>query len=255
MEVTLLKGIFGSRKAVSALSLLALLSFWEVGSKTGILSPVFLPAPSGVILVLLDMIGSGELWPHLFFSLKRIFWGMLIGVGLGWIVGMATGLSPLIGAVLNPILACLYPIPKVAILPLLILYLGIGEASKVGVISIGVFFPVFINTRSGVKGVDSLWILAARSLGASTMSIWLKVVLPASLPYSLSGVRLGSGIALLLLVTSEMIGANSGIGYLILSSADLMLTDRLLAGILITSLLGLFFSYAVDLLEKRLLFN
>jgi len=247
-----LKTNLSSSFSISLLSILIALLSWEFLVRVGIIPALFLPPPSHVILALVEMVYSGELWPHLMASLKRIALGLFFGVSLGWITGIFTGILRPFESALGPILACIYPVPKIAILPLLILYLGLGESPKVCVIAIGVFFPIYINTKTGVKNIDEQLLLAARSLCKNKLSLILKVIIPASLPHFLSGLKLSTGISLLLLVTSEMIAANSGIGYMILRAADLMLTTKLIAGIVILSILGLIFSYAIELMGRLL---
>jgi NitT/TauT family transport system permease protein len=152
----------------------------------------------------------------------------------------------------NPLIAATYPIPKIALLPLMILWLGIGEAPKVAMIALGVFFPVVINAYAGVQGTDPLMVKAARSLGAGRWQVLLKVVLPSALPTILAGYRLGAGIALLLVVSAEMINATSGIGFLILHSGDLMLTAKLMVGLAVLSFLGLASTWGLRALEAWL---
>ena len=146
----------------------------------------------------------------------------------------------------------LYPIPKIALLPLFILWLGIGELSKVTIIALGVFFPVAMNTYSGVKNVDTLLIKVAVSFNASWWLTMKSVVLPSALPVIFAGLRLAAGTSLLLLVAAEMIAAQEGIGALILHYGDLMITDRLMAGVIVLSLLGLIFNLGLQWLEHKI---
>ena len=152
----------------------------------------------------------------------------------------------------TPIVNALYPIPKIALLPLFILWLGIGELSKVTIIALGVFFPVAMNTYSGVKNVDTLLIKVAVSFNASWWLTMKSVVLPSALPVIFAGLRLAAGTSLLLLVAAEMIAAQEGIGALILHYGDLMITDRLMAGVIVLSLLGLIFNLGLQWLEHKI---
>lgn len=162
------------------------------------------------------------------------------------------GTSRRLEAVGNPLIAATYPIPKIALLPLMILWLGIGEAPKVAMIALGVFFPVVINTYAGVRDTEPLMVKAATSLGAGRGQVIAKVLLPSALPMILAGYRLGAGIALLLVVSAEMINATTGIGFLILHSGDLMLTGKLMVGLVLLSLLGLGSTWALRALEAYL---
>jgi ABC-type nitrate/sulfonate/bicarbonate transport system permease component len=152
--------------------------------------------------------------------------------------------------VVQPIIAATFPIPKIALLPLLILWLGIGEASKVAVVALGVFFPMAINTYAGVRQADPLLIRAAVSFGAGRWSVIRKVILPSALPMVFAGLKLGAGTALLLLVAAEQIAADAGIGFLILQSGNLMETTQLMVGIVVLSLLGVASYWALGALER-----
>ncbi|PYN34164.1 MAG: ABC transporter permease [Candidatus Rokuibacteriota bacterium] len=184
------------------------------------------------------MLRSGELLTHVLTSLRRIVLGFGLGALGGVLVGLAVGFSSLAEAVGNPLIAATFPIPKIALLPLLILWLGIGEASKVAVIMLGVFFPMAINTYTGVRNADPLLIRAAVSFGAGRWSLIRKVMLPSALPMIFAGLRLGAGTSLLLLVAAEMIAANAGIGFLVLHAQNLMETTKLMVGIVLLSGLG-----------------
>lgn len=238
---------------VSAASIAALLALWESVCLAGVVSPLFLPAPSQILSSLWDMILGGEIGESLVASLYRIIVGFAVGGIFGLIVGLVTGTSALADRMANPIVNALYPIPKIALLPLFILWLGIGELSKVTIIALGVFFPIAMNTYSGVKNVDPLLIKVAVSFNAGWVYTMRCVVLPYALPMIFAGLRIAAGTALLLLVAAEMIAAEKGIGALILHYGDLMITDRLMAGVIVLSLLGLLFSLALERLEKYLI--
>lgn len=236
---------------VSAASLLALLALWEAVCRAGVVPPLFLPAPTRILSALAAMAAAGEITDSLAASLTRILLGFAAGSALGLAVGLAAGTSALADRIAMPIVNALYPIPKIALLPLFILWLGIGELSKVTIIAMGVFFPIAMNTYSGVKNVDPLLIKVAVSYRAGWLFTLRAVVLPCALPMIFAGCRIAAGTALLLLVAAEMIAAEKGIGALILHYGDLMMTDRLMAGVIVLSLLGLLFHMALALLEKR----
>ncbi|HXX39342.1 MAG TPA: ABC transporter permease [bacterium] len=236
-----------------ATSILALLVVWEIATWTRIVPPVFLPGPLTVARELGRMATTGELWHNLGLSLGRIVVGFVIGSAAGLLVGVLAGVSDSAEAIVDPLVAATYPIPKIALLPLLILWLGIGETSKVAVIAIGAFFPVAIGTMSAVREVDPLLVRAARSLGATPYHIVTKVRIPASLPVIFASLRLAAGMSLLLVVSAEMIAATAGIGYLILYAGDLLQTSRLLAGIAVLSILGLASTTGLQAMERRFL--
>ncbi len=236
---------------VSIVSILCLLAIWELICQSGVVSSLFLPAPTSIISALLQMIADGEIGVSLAASLYRILAGFFIGSLVGLAVGLVTGTSALMDKIGTPIVNAIYPIPKIALLPLFILWLGIGELSKVTIIALGVFFPVAMNTYSGVKNVDTLLLKVAASFNASWWMTMKSVVLPNALPMIFAGLRLAAGTSLLLLVAAEMIAAQVGIGALILHYGDLMITDRLMAGVIVLSLLGLVFNLILQFLERK----
>lgn len=238
---------------VSVLAIVTLLCIWEAICQNNLVSALFLPAPSQIIVSLFLMISDGEIGSSLAASLYRILMGFAVGSILGLAVGLVTGTSALADKIGNPIVNALYPIPKIALLPLFILWLGIGELSKITIIALGVFFPVAMNTYSGVKNVDPLLIKVAVSFNASWWKTMQSVVLPNALPMIFAGLRLAAGTSLLLLVAAEMIAAQEGIGALILHYGDLMITERLMAGVIVLSLLGLVFNLLLQWLEKKVI--
>lgn len=236
---------------VSVLAIIGVLILWELICRSGIVSSLFLPAPSQIISALITMLADGEIGVSLAASIYRILVGFVLGSLIGLAVGLVTGTSALADKIGSPIVNALYPIPKIALLPLFILWLGIGELSKVTIIALGVFFPVAMNTYSGVKNVDTLLIKVAVSFNASWWKTMKSVVLPNALPMIFAGLRLAAGTSLLLLVAAEMIAAQVGIGALILHYGDLMITDRLMAGVIVLSLLGLIFNLFLQWVEKK----
>lgn len=231
-----------------ALALLVVL--WELLTRAGRIPALFLPSPLGVLETGVEMLRSGELLAHLATSLRRLALGFGLGALGGAAVGLAVGFWSVAEAVGNPLIAATFPIPKIALLPLLILWLGIGEASKVAVITLGVFFPMAINTYTGVRGADPLLVRAAVSFGAGRWSLIRKVLLPSALPMIFAGLRLGAGTALLLLVAAEMIAAQRGIGFLILHAQNIMETTKLMVGIVLLSLLGVASHWLLVRLER-----
>jgi taurine transport system permease protein len=195
----------------------------------------------------------GTLWIHLSQSLGRILVGWVVGTLAGLGVGFAMGIWSLARAIGLPMVSGLFPIPKIALLPLFILWFGIGESSKVVTIALGVFFPTVIATYSSVDGVARNLIRMGQSFNLPWSAIVLKIVLPGAMPGILAGFRISASIALILLVSAEMIGAQYGIGAFILAAGNLMQTDQLLAGVVILSVLGLLVATGLGYLERRLL--
>ena len=235
------------------LAFAAILALWQAASSTGLLSAVVMPSPLAVAHALQDLANSGKLGLHLRESLLRIGLGWVIGTAAGLAVGLAMGIFALARAIGIPVTAALFPIPKIALLPLFILWFGIGEASKVATIALGVFFPTVISAYSAVDNVPRNLIRMAQSFGVPAPAIVAKIVLPGAMPGILAGFRISSSIALILVVAAEMIGAEYGIGAFILAAGNLMQTDQLVAGVVILSLLGLAISLVLGQIERRVL--
>lgn len=240
-------------KWVSIATVLFLFIIWELVSRSGFVSELFLPAPTSILLTGWEMLVSGELIMNGEASLIRIIIGFLIGSTAGIFLGLILGFSKLADAMGNPVIYALYPIPKLALLPLIVLWLGIGELSKVLIIALGVFFPVVINTYSGVKNLDPLLVKVAVSFKTTKFNIIRKVILPGAMPVIFAGLKLAAGTALLLLVAAEMIAAKEGIGAMILHYGDLMLTTKLMVGILTLSLMGIILNHFLQWVERRVI--
>lgn len=242
-----------TRKVAGALSLVALVLLWELASRMRWVSPVFAPSPAEVLLSLRGMTLSGELWEHVGASLARFLGGFAIGGSLGIAFGLMVGLFSLVRSPGATVVAALFPIPKIALLPLFILWFGIGESSKVATIAFGTFFPTVVATYGAVDNVDRTLVRMGRAFALSTPAIIMKIILPGALPGILSGLRIASSIGVVLLVAAEMIGADRGVGAFVLAAGNLMQSDRLLAGVLLLSAFGLAMSGLIGAGERRLL--
>lgn len=230
-----------------------LIAAWQVGSSTGFISELTLPSPAAILLALWDLIESGQLWLHLAASLKRLLLGWVIGVSAGLVAGFAIGTFSWARSPGIAFASALFPIPKIALLPLFIIWFGIGEPSKVATIAFGAFFPTVINAFGAVDNVPRSLIRMGQSFGLPRRSILAKIVFPGALPAILSGFRISASIAIILLVAAEMIGAQYGIGALVLAAGNLYQTDRLLAGVLVLSLMGLVVAFLLTRTERWLL--
>ncbi len=235
------------------LGTVGLLIIWETIVRIGVVTTEYLPAPTAIVTVGWTMLLAGEIHGNVLASLGRILAGFVIGVLAGVTLGLLLGFFRWIDAVFMPIVYSFYPIPKIALLPLFILWLGIGEAPKITLIAIGVFFPVVINTYSGVKNVDRSLIKAAVTFGAKPLNIIRKVIFPASLPTILAGIKVAAGYSMVLLVTAEMIAAEKGIGSMIMHFGNLMMPTNLMVGVVILSVLGLTINRLLELAERKLL--
>jgi NitT/TauT family transport system permease protein len=234
-------------------ALALVIGLWQLAGSTGFVNPLFLPAPSAIAVALYKLAVSGALWQHVSYSVMRIGTGWILGTVAGVIVGFAIGLSSLARGVGITFISALFPIPKIALLPLLILWLGIGEEPKIATIALGVFFSTAISVYSGVDSVPRNLIRMAQSFNVPFHSIVRRVIWPGALPSILAGFRITASVALLLVVSAEMIGAQFGIGAFVLQAGNLMQTDQLLAGVVMLSLFGLAVGRLINWLETRLL--
>jgi NitT/TauT family transport system permease protein len=243
-----------SRKRwASWIAFAAALLVWQAAVSSRLVNPVFLPSPWSIALALGHLVATAEFWRDVSASLSRIFGGWAIGTAAGLVIGLAMGLFSLARAVGVPAISALFPIPKIALLPLLILWFGIGEPSKWATIALGVFFPTAISTYSGIDGVPVGLVRMAQSFGLPFGAILRKIVLPGALPSILAGFRISAATALLLVVAAEMIGAQQGIGAFVLKTGNLMQTDQLMAGVVVLAVLGLLIGWGLSTLERRLL--
>ncbi len=249
---------------------IGLITVWQIVATMGWTNEHVLPSPWAVVLrwvaYLLPQTPyaeatngwlawavSGELLVDAMGSMYRVVVGFLIGAGLALPLGLMMGASPRVYAWLNPLAQVLRPIPPIAYIPLAILWFGLGNPPAIFLIAIGAFFPVLINTISGVRQVDSIYIRAARNLGASQSTLFLRVMLPAAVPYILSGVRIGIGTAFIVVIVSEMIAVNNGLGFRILEAREYFWSDKIIAGMITIGMLGLAIDTAVNKLNNYLL--
>ena len=234
-------------------AILAVVALWQLAGSAGWVNPLFLPAPSAIALAIWKLAMSGALWHHVSVSIIRIGTGWVLGTLAGILVGFSIGLSTLARSVGITFISALFPIPKIALLPLLILWLGIGEEPKIATIALGVFFSTAISVYSGVDSVPRNLIRMAQGFNVPFPTIVRHVIWPGALPSILAGFRITASVALLLVVSAEMIGAEFGIGAFVLQAGNLMQTDQLLAGVVILSVFGLLVGKGINLLEARLL--
>jgi NitT/TauT family transport system permease protein len=234
----------------------AFLALWSILSGAVVVlklfNPIFLPGPWLVLGNVLDMAVRGQLWIHLAATLERVALGFGAGAALGVGLGLAAGHFTPIRHVVEPLVELLRPIPPLAMLPMFIVWVGIGETSKVGFITYATFFPIFLTTITGVRQIDPLLLRAAQSLGARGVGLFTRVILPAALPDILTGLRLGVALAFFVIVISEFIGAEHGLGYLINDGRNFFLVPQMLGAAVVLGLLGYAGNGLVRLLERRL---
>lgn len=245
--------LLANRKVRKIISPIGIILLWEIISRSGYVAPYILPAPSTIGYTLLHLLINGEILRHIYISLFRSIIGFALGSILGIMLGIGIGWSKLVEDIFDVPVQVLRAVPKSALIPLIIIWLGLGEASKIFIVTLPSFFMTLINTIAGVKGVDILMVKAARSLGAKDRQILIEVVIPAASPMIFAALRLGIVVSLVLLVIAEMIAADRGLGYFILEEQRFWLTDRMFAGIVVISLIGFAFDRTVLLAERKVM--
>ena len=241
------------RRWVGLAVFVILIALIEAGTRAGLIGALTLPRPSDVLATFGELWQTGALWQHLVPSLTRLVIGAFIGATAGIAIGVMIGLFSLVRAGLVPLVAAIFPIPKIALLPLFVIWFGIDEGSKYALIAFGTFTPTVVATFGAVDNVDRTLIRMGQSFGLPWRSIVLKIVLPGAMPGILSGLRISLAIAIILLVAAEMLGAEHGIGAYVLEAGSLYDLERLFAGVAILSLLGVVVSALIGLIERRLL--
>jgi sulfonate transport system permease protein len=230
-----------------------LLLAWTVLSHTGLLSPRILPAPEAALAAAWHLIANGDLLRHLSVSAGRGFTGLAIGGGIGFVLGLVTGSLPLAERLFDSTIQMLRAIPNLALIPLVILWFGIGEEAKIFLIATGVFFPIYLNTYHGVRTVDSGLREMGRVYGLRGPALFTQVLLPGALPSILVGLRFALGSMWLTLIAAEALAAESGIGFMTTTAREFMQTDVVLVGTLLYALLGKGADSMTRLLERKLL--
>ena len=233
--------------------IVVLLVLWEIAAASGVMPAMSFPRMSAILATWWDLIVSGELLGELVPSLWRMFAGYFVGVALGVLVGLLMGYVRFFYTLLEPITEVLRPIPSPAYLPIVILFLGIDDEMKIFMIAFASFFPVLLNTYSGVRSVDPVQLQTARTFGVSGWNLLWQIVLPASSPYIFTGMRVSLAVALIVMVISEMVAASSGIGYFILSAQRGFKIREMFAGVLTLAALGYILNRLFLMIENRVL--
>ena len=215
-----------------------LIAGWQIASSLGWLSTRVLPAPLAVVQAAWTLSESGELWVHVKVSAARALTGLAVGGGLGLLLGLLTGSSRIAETLLDSSIQMVRNIPALAMIPLVILWFGIDESAKLFLIAVSVFFPIYLNTFHGIRGVDPGLIEMGRTYGLSRWQLYTQIILPGSLSSILVGLRFSLGLMWVILIVAETISAQAGIGYLTMNAREFLQTDIVLVGILLYALLG-----------------
>ena len=245
------KGLF-----ISVATVTGILVIWALITSLGFIEPLYLPSPLAVLQKFIDLAQNGyadaTLWQHFSASIYRIFIAVILASLIAVPVGLAIGISPVARAIFDPLIEFYRPVPPLAYLPLIVIWFGIGELSKVLLIYLAVFAPIVVSTAAGVKHVDPIRIRVAQSLGATPWQIIRHVILPSALPDILTGIRIGLGAGWSTLVAAELVAATEGIGFMIQSASQFLVTDLVIAGILIIALVAYVIEIGLRILQKKL---
>jgi len=217
---------------------LALVALWEIASASGLIPPHKLPPPHRVVMAGWHMLRKGELLRDVLVSTGRAAAGFAIGGGLGFVFGLLAGVSRTAETTVDSSLQMLRMVPHLALIPLVILWFGIGESAKIFLVALGVFFPIYYNTYHGIRGIDTGLLEMARIQGLTKFEMFREVIFPGALPSIMVGVRYALGIMWLTLIVAETIAGNAGIGFMTMNAREFMQTDVVLLGILLYALLG-----------------
>jgi len=236
-----------------ALTVVAFVAGWEALVDLRGIAPIYLPAPSAIVEYLLRMIADGSMGFNLGVTLLRIFAGFAVAAVAGVLVGVVMGMSRIAARVADPWIAALYPLPKISLIPLLIIWLGTGETYKIVISAVSAFFPIVINAYSGIRQADQGLIKAAKDLGANRRQVQMKVVIPAAIPSIFAGLHLGMGVTIILVVAAEMIGGSgeSGMGYLLIHAGQVMETEKVFASLVVLAVMGALVIKAQQWIDRR----
>lgn len=228
------------------------LGTWEVLSRTGALPPFFFPPPSVIAATLTRLLLSGELLEHLGATLGRVVSGFLLGGIPAYLIGMWMGCSPKARRILDPFVAAIHPVPKISMLPIIMIVLGVGSTARIAVIALSTFFPLLINTMAGVRQIHPIYFEVARNYGAGRLQTLRKVVIPGSLPFVLAGARVALNVALSLTIAVELITADNGIGKMIWLAWQTLRIEDVYAGVVMAAAIGLGIRAVIQFLTHRL---
>lgn len=243
----------GPDRFIGIVTPVVLLGLWEVAAHFKFIDPRFFPPPSSIVHQFAALVASGELGANVAASLQRLGLGMLLGGLPALLLGLAMGISRPLRAAIDPLISATYPIPKSAILPLVLLIFGLGEMSKVVMVALGAFYPIVINTVVGVANIDKIYLDVGQNYRANRWQVFRTIALPGALPSIMAGVKLAVGMGLILIAISEMVAANDGIGYMIWNAWQVLTVDTMYVGLLVIAVLGFLFSLVLDEVEHRLI--
>lgn len=242
-----------SDRLMSLFAPIGALLLWELLARAHLIDVRFFPPPSSILVTFEKLAADGTLVTNTVISLERVFFGFLLGAVPALVIGLVMGLYRPIRILVEPLIVTTYPIPKSAILPLILLVFGLGEASKIVMVAIGVFYPVVINTAAGVMQIPSIYLDVGKNFGASRWATFRTIALPGALPFIMTGIKLGAGLGLILIAVAEMIGAQSGLGFMIWNAWQIMSVNTMYVGLLAIALIGFALTFGLNELERILI--
>jgi NitT/TauT family transport system permease protein len=232
-------------------AVLVFVAAWQFVAAQRIVPELFLPGPADTLGAFVGMVRGGTIWNDLWVSGQELIYGYVLAILVGLPLGLLMGWYRRLAWALDPFVNFFYSMPRVALIPLLIIWFGIGIASKVAIVYLGAFFPIVINTAAGIRNLDPSLLKAARSFGASDLQIFRTVALPGSVPFILTGLRLGIGHALVGVVVGELVAAQAGIGLMMATAGATFQTSKVFAGLVLVSSAGLALTYLLLIVERR----
>jgi NitT/TauT family transport system permease protein len=242
-----------SERLINVLSPIVLLVLWEFAARVSFIDTRFFPPPTKIGEKLIYLLGTGELERHTYVSLVRLFWGLFLGGIPAVLLGIIMGLNRVVRAIVDPLLAATYPVPKSSVLPLVLLVFGLGESSKIFMVALGVFFPVVFNTTTGVIEINKIYFDVGKNFKAGRWNTFRTIALPGALPVIIAGVKLGIGMGLVLLSVAEMMGAKSGLGFLIWDAWETFSVEQMYVGLFVIALIGFVLTTISNELERLLI--
>ena len=240
-------------RLIGIVSPLLLILVWELAADFGAIDTRFFPAPSSIVASAVELLRTGELLQNTLDSLRRLFIGFIVGAVPALVLGIIMGLNRTVRAALDPIISATYPIPKSAILPLALLIFGLGEGSKIFMVAIGVFYPIVINATTGVMEINKIYLDVGKNYRAGRWATFYRIALPGALPVIMTGIRLGMGLGLVLIAIAEMVGAKSGLGFMIWNAWQIFAVEQMYVGLFTIALIGFLLNVMLTQVEKILI--
>jgi ABC-type nitrate/sulfonate/bicarbonate transport system permease component len=242
-----------SERLMGVIAPIGVFVLWELAARLHLIDTRFFPAPSSIAGTFAAQIQNGSLLSNTGISVLRLVFGFLLGALPALAVGLVMGLYRPVRIIVEPLILATYPIPKSAILPLILLIFGLGEPSKIVMVAIGVFYPVVINTASGVMQIPTMYLDVGKNYGANRWQTFRTIALPGALPFIMTGIKLGAGLGLILIAIAEMVGAQSGLGFMIWNAWQILSVNTMYVGLIMIALLGFVITFGLNELERLLI--